>query len=156
MDETSTKTNMTHAHGRCRRADRLGAKVSYDHWKTPPFLPLCIMTGLPHSAGSTAPSTGAVHAQIEQSLVLRLKAGNIVVLYNLGSHKDGAARKAIRAVGVRIIFLPPPYSPDLNPIEQVFAKLEPQLRRIAERSIAAMCKRIGSLLKCFSAQECAN
>ncbi len=105
------------------------------------------MTGLPHGAGSIVPPTGAVHAHIEQSLVLRLKAGDIVVLYNLGSHKDGAARKAIRAVGVRIIFLPPPYSPDLNSIEQVFAKLETELRRIAERPIAATCKRIGSLIK---------
>lgn len=101
------------------------------------FLPLCIITGLPHSAGSTVLSTSAVHAHIEQSLVLRLKAGNIVLLYNLGSHKDGAARKAIRAVGVWLIFLPPPYSPDRNPIEQVFAKLETQLWRIAERSIVA-------------------
>ncbi|WP_366128106.1 transposase [Acetobacter senegalensis] len=102
-----------------------------------PFLPLCIMTGLPHSAGSTAPSTGAVHAQIEQSLVLKHKAGDIVALNNLSSHKNGAARKAIRAVGVWLIFLPPPYSPDRNPIEQVFAKLETQLWRIAERSIVA-------------------
>lgn len=120
------------------------------------FLPLCITTGLPHSAGSTVLSTSAVHAHIEQSLVLRLKAGDSVVLYNLGNHKDGAARKAIRAVGVQIIFLLLPYSLDFNSTEQVFAKLEAQLWRIAGRSIAATCKRIGSLLKCFSAQECAN
>jgi len=120
------------------------------------FLPLCIITGLPHSAGSTVLSASAVHAHIKQSLVLRLKAGDIVVLYNLGSHKDGAARKAIRAVGFWLIFLPPPYCPDRNPIEQVFAELETQLLRIAERSIAATRERIGSLLKCFSAQECAN
>lgn len=147
---------MTHSHGRCRSADKLGAKVSYDHWKTAPFLPLCIMTGLPHSAGSTVLSTSAVHAHIEQSLVLRLKAGDIVVLYNLGSHKDGAPRKAIRAVGVQIIFLLLPYSLDRNPIEQVFAKVETRLRKIVERSAKATCKRIGSRLKCFSAQECAN
>ncbi|WP_082666725.1 transposase [Acetobacter senegalensis] len=121
-----------------------------------PVLPLCVITGLLHSAGSTVLSASAAHAHIKQSLVLRLKAGDIVVLYNLGSHQDGAARKAIRAVGVWLIFLPPPYSPDRNPIEQVFAKLETQLWRIAERSIAATCKRIGSRLKCFSAQECAN
>lgn len=120
------------------------------------FLPLCIITGLPHSAGSTVLSTSAVHAHIEQSLVLRLKASDIVVLYNLGNHKDGAPRKAIRAVGVQIIFLLLPYNLDFNSTEQVFAKLETQLWRIAERSIAATCKRIGSRLKCFSAQECAN
>lgn len=70
--------------------------------------------------------------------------------------QDGAARKAICAVGVQIIFLLLPDSLDFNSTEQVFAKLETQLWRIAERSIAATCKRIGSLLKCFSAQECAN
>lgn len=75
------------------------------------FLPLCIITGLPHSAGSTVLSTSAVHAHIEQSLVLRLKAGDSVVLYNLGSHKHGAARKAIRAVGVWIIFCHRPTVP---------------------------------------------
>ncbi|WP_264996613.1 transposase, partial [Komagataeibacter intermedius] len=74
---------------------------------------------------------------------------------NLGSHKGDAARKAIRAVGAKMIFLPP-YSPDLNPIEQVFAKLKTLLRKAAERSVETTWKRIGSLIKCFSAQECAN
>ncbi|MCG4273601.1 transposase [Acetobacter senegalensis] len=147
---------MTHSHGRCRSADRLGAKVSHGRWKTPPLLAALHHDRITAQCGLNGAINEPVHAHIEQSLVLRLKAGDIVVLYNLGSHKDGAARKAIRVVGVWVIFLPPPYSPDRNPIEQVFAKLETQLWRIAGRSIAATCKRIGSRLKCFSAQECAN
>lgn len=147
---------MTHAHGRCRRADRQEAKASHGHWQTPPLLASLHHDRITAQCGLNGAINEPVHAHIEQSLVLRLKAGDIVVLYNLGNHKDGAARKAIRAVGVQIIFLLLPYRLDFNPIEQVFAELETQLLRIAERSIAATCKRIGSLLKCFSAQECAN
>ena len=74
---------------------------------------------------------------------------------NLGSHKGQAVRKAIRAAGARLLFLPP-YSPDLNPIEQVFAKLKTLLRKAAERSVEAVWKRIGSLLDRFSPAECSN
>jgi len=73
---------------------------------------------------------------------------------NLGSHKNQAIRKAIRRAGARLLFLPP-YSPDLNPIEQVFAKLKTLLRKAEERTVEAVWKRIGSLLKCFSSAECA-
>ena len=74
---------------------------------------------------------------------------------NLGSHKGAAVRKAIRAAGARLLFLPP-YSPDLNPIEQVFAKLKLLLRKAAERSVEATWQRIGKLLDAFPAHECAN
>ena len=74
---------------------------------------------------------------------------------NLGSHKGHAIRKAIRSAGARLLFLPP-YSPDLNPIEQVFAKLKLLLRKAAERSVKATWKRIGTLLDNFPPQECAN
>jgi transposase len=74
---------------------------------------------------------------------------------NLSSHKGELVRKAIRAAGARLFFLPP-YSPDLNPIEQVFAKLKTLLRKAAERSVEATWRRIGSLLNEFSPQECAN
>ena len=74
---------------------------------------------------------------------------------NLGSHKGAAVRKAIRAVGARLIFLPP-YSPDLNPIQQMFAKLKLLLRKAAERTVEATWQRIGDLLDAFPPQECAN
>ena len=74
---------------------------------------------------------------------------------NLGSHKGKTARAAIRARGAHLIFLPP-YSPDLNPIEQVFAKLKTLLRKAAERTVEATWKRIGALLSLFSPAECAN
>ena len=84
-----------------------------------------------------------------------LKPGDIVIIDNLGSHKGKAVRRAIRAAGAKLFFLPP-YSPDLNPIEQVFAKLKTLLRKAAERTVEATWKRIGTLLTAFSPKECAN
>jgi transposase len=88
-------------------------------------------------------------------LVPALKPGDIVIIDNLGSHKGKAVRRAIRAAGAKLFFLPP-YSPDLNPIEQAFAKLKTLLRKAAERSVEATWRRIGALLACFTPQECAN
>ena len=92
---------------------------------------------------------------VEQVLVPTLGPDDIVVMDNLGSHKGSAVRAAIRAAGAHLIFLPP-YSPDLNPIEQVFAKLKHLLRKAAERTVEATWKRIGTLLDRFSPAECAN
>lgn len=92
---------------------------------------------------------------VEQFLVPTLKPGDIVIMDNLGSHKRPAVRKAIRAAGARLLFLPP-YSPDLNPIEQLFAKLKHLLRKAAERTAEATWKRIGALLDAFSPAECQN
>lgn len=94
-------------------------------------------------------------AWVEQFLVPTLAPGDIVIMDNLSSHKRPAIRHAIRSVGARLVFLPP-YSPDLNPIEQMFAKLKHLLRKAAERTAEATWKRIGSLLDAFSSQECAN
>ena len=92
---------------------------------------------------------------VEHVLVPALAQGDIVVMDNLGSHKGKAIRRAIRAAGARLFFLPP-YSPDLNPIEQVFAKLKHFLRKAAERTAPATWRRIGILLDDFSPDECAN
>jgi len=84
-----------------------------------------------------------------------LTAGDIVIMDNLGSHKGQAVRRLIRSAGAKLFF-PPRYSPDLNPIEQVFAKLKTLLRKADERTIEATWRRIGSLLDCFTPAECAN
>ena len=94
-------------------------------------------------------------AYVEQVLVPTLHPGDVVVMDNLGSHKESAVRKAIRAAGAHLLFLPP-YSPDLNLIEQVFAKLKHLMRTASERTVEAVWKRLGSLLDSFSPQECAN
>jgi transposase len=74
---------------------------------------------------------------------------------NLGSHKSPAVRAATRKAGAKLFYLPP-YSPDLNPIEQIFAKLKHLLRKAAERSMEATWRRIGDLLDHFAPEECAN
>ena len=97
----------------------------------------------------------AFRAYVEQVLVPTLRAGDVVVMDNLGSHKGQAVRRAIRDAQAHLIFLPP-YSPDLNPIEQVFSKLKHMLRDAAERTMEGTWRRIGSLLDRFTPQECAN
>jgi len=92
---------------------------------------------------------------IEKFLLPTLKPGDIVVMDNLGSHKSPFVRNTIRSVGAKLLFLPP-YSPDLNPIEQVFAKLKHLMRKAAERTVEATWKRIGSLLDDFTPDECRN
>ena len=92
---------------------------------------------------------------VEQVLAPTLAKGDIVILDNLGSHKGKAARRAIRARGAHLIFLPP-YSPDLNPIEQVFAKLKHLLRDAQAREIETTWRKLGELLDLFSPHECAN
>ena len=94
-------------------------------------------------------------AYVTQFLVPTLRPGDIVVMDNLGSHKGAAVRHAIRATGAKLFFLPP-YSPDLNPIEQMFAKLKTLLRKLAARSVEATWRRIGELLTQFTPDECAK
>lgn len=92
---------------------------------------------------------------VEQFLVPTLSKGDVVIMDNLSSHKRPAVRQAIRRAGAKLLFLPP-YSPDLNPIEQVFAKLKHLLRKAAERTNEATWRRIGSLLDEFAPDECQN
>ena len=92
-------------------------------------------------------------AYVEQVLAPALRPGDIVVMDNLGSHKGSAIRRAIRAAGAHLLFLPP-YSPDLNPIEQVSAKLKTLLRKAEERTVDGLRRRIGGLLDAFPPGEC--
>ena len=94
-------------------------------------------------------------AYIEQVLVPTLKPGDTVVLDNLSAHKVPGIRQAIEVAGARLLYLPP-YSPDFNPIEQLFAKLKALLRKAAERSVEALWSRIASLLDAFPPHECSN
>jgi transposase len=156
LDETWAKTNMTRRHGRCVRGQRLVAKVPHGRWRTLTFLAALRSDRIAAPCVIDGPINGeSFLAYVEQMLVPTLKPGDIVIMDNLGSHKGQAVRRAIRAAGAKLFFLPP-YSPDLNPIEQVFAKLKTLLRKAAERTVEATWKRIGALLGCFTQQECAN
>lgn len=92
---------------------------------------------------------------VEQILKPRLKPNDIVIMDNLGSHKSDAVRNIIRSVGAKLFFLPP-YSPDLNPIEQAFSKFKHGLRKAKERTIEGLWKRIGTLIPTLTKDECKN
>jgi transposase len=156
IDETWAKTNMTRTHGRAPRGHRLVAKVPHGRWRTLTFLAALRRDRIDAPCVIDGPINGeSFLAYVEQVLIPALKPGDIVIIDNLGSHKGKAVRRAIRAAGAKLFFLPP-YSPDLNPIEQVFAKLKTLLRKAAERTVEATWKRIATLLECFTPQECAN
>ena len=121
-----------------------------------PLWPRCAAAGSKRHASFDGPINSARFlAYVEQCLIPTLRPGHIVSLDNLGSHKSKAVRDAIRAAGAKRIFLPA-YSPDLNPIEQVFAKLKHLMRKAGERTIDATWNRLGTSLDHFSPQECAN
>lgn len=138
------------------RGQRLDAKVPHGHWKTLTFLAALRCDRIDAPCVFDSPiNAQSFLAYVNQQLVPTLKPRDIVVLDNLGSHKGKAVRAAIRAVGARLVFLPP-YSPDLNPIEQVFAKLKHLMRKAAERTVEATWKRSGQLLDQFKPEECSR
>jgi transposase len=147
---------MARRRGRGKRGHRVIGRVPWGHWKTMTFV-----AGLRRDA-ITAPfvvdraMTGAIFLEyIRQCLVPTLAPGDIVVMDNLPAHKKDEVREAIEAAGAELRYLPP-YSPDLNPIEQAFSKLKAHLRKAQERSIDALWRRIGTLLDLFQPVECAN
>ncbi len=156
IDETWAKTNMTRTHDRCAKGQRLVAKVPHGHRKT-----LTFVAGL-RCDGITAPCVfdGPINAEsflawVEQFLVPTRRPGRIVVMDNLSSHKDPAIRRAIRSAGAKLFYLPP-YSPDLNPIEQAFAKLKTLLRKQNARSFEQVEVAIGRLLTSITPRDCRN
>jgi transposase len=137
------------------RGQRLIAKAPHGRWQTLTFLAALRCDRLEAPCVIDGPINGQrFTAWVEQFLVPALHPGDLVVMDNLGSHKGPMIRRAIRAAGAKLFFLPP-YSPDLNPIEQVFAKLKHLMRKASERTVEATWKRIGTLLDDFQPHECA-
>ena len=142
--------------GWCRRGQRLQAYVPQGHWKTMTFLAALRCDGITAPCVFDGPINGDLfHSYVEQILLPTLRPGDIVVMDNLGSHKGSAVRTIIRSAGARLLFLPP-YSPDLNPIEKLFAKLKHFMRKAQNSSVEATWKHIGQLLPLVSPQECTN
>ena len=138
------------------RGRRLEAKAPHGHWKTMTFLAALRHDRIDAPWVIDGPINGErFRTYVEKVLVPTLKPGDIVIMDNLGSHRGKAVRQAIRSAGAKLFFLPK-YSPDLNPIEQVFAKLKHLLRRAAARTVDAVCACIGYLLDAFTPLECAN
>mgnify|MGYP003337775797 FL=1 len=137
---------MTPIRGWSKRGTKLVAKAPFGKWKTLTFLAALRCDRIDAPCVLDGPINGQLFtAYVEQFLVPTLSPGDIVIMDNLGSHKGKAVRNAIRAAGARLLYLPP-YNPDLNPIEQVFAKLKLLLRKAAERTVEATWQRIAHLL----------
>lgn len=156
IDETWIKTDITPLRGWGLRGRRLDARVLHGHRKA-----LTFVAALRHDRVDApwvidGPINGDLFtAYVERVLVPTLAPGEIVVLDNLGSHKGHRVRRAIRRAGAHLLFLPP-YSPDLNPIEQLFAKLKHLMRAAERRTVETTWCKVGALLDLVSPTECAN
>lgn len=156
IDETWASTNMAPTYGRGPRGQRVEGIVPHGHWKTTTFLAALRIDGITAPCVFDRAISGASFlAWVQQALVPTLRPGDVVIMDNLGAHKVDGVRAAIEAAGAEIAYLPP-YSPDFNPIEQVFAKLKTLLRKAKARTVDALWTVIGTLLDQFAPRECAN
>jgi transposase len=156
IDETSVKTNMTRLRGRSRCGTRLASSAPFGAWGTQTFI-----AGLTHDrlvapwVIKGAMNGEAFAAYIREVLVPEIEHGTVVICDNLATHKNAAAAAALRAHGCWFLYLPP-YSPDLNPIEQAFSKMKAHLRRIGARSFSDLFAAIGEICDLFTPDECWN
>jgi transposase len=156
IDETWIKTNMAPLRGWGERGQRLEQAVPHGHWKTLTFIAALRHDRIDAPWVIDGPINGDIFTvYVREILAPTLKPGDIIILDNLGSHKGKAARKANRDAGAHLLFLPA-YSPDLNPIEQFFAKLKHLLRDASPRTVEETWRKAGQLLDLFSPQECKN
>lgn len=156
IDETWIKTNMTPIRGWGPKGRRLRAFTPQGHWRTLTFLGALRNDRLTAPCVFDRPINGqCFRAYVEQQLTPVLRPGDIVIMDNLGSHKSAAIRQAIKAAGARLWFLPP-YSPDLNPIEQAFSKIKHWMRHAQKRTIDDTWRHIGTLVETIQPHECAN
>ena len=133
-----------------------GGQGPHGRWHTLTFLAALRWNRIEAPCVIDGPINGrSFLAYVEQMLVPTLRPGDIVIMDNLGSHKRQAIRRVIRAAGAKLLFLPA-YSPDLNPIEQLFAKLKTLLRKLDARTVETTSRGIGQLLDAFTPAECAN
>ena len=156
LDETGASTNMVRRYGWGPKGERLVGDAPFGHWKTTTFIAGLRASGVIAPFVLDGPMTGEMFlVYVRQFLAPELKPGDIVVMDNLAAHKVAGVREAIRAAGASVLYLPP-YSPDLNPIEQMFAKLKALLRKAAARTRETLWTTIGQLLDLFSPAECRN
>ncbi|WP_279596668.1 IS630 family transposase [Methylobacterium sp. J-001] len=156
LDETSVTTKMTRLRGRSRRGKRLHAAAPFGHWRTQTFIAALRCSSL------TAPwivdkamNRATFETYIETQLAPTLTKGDVVILDNLTVHKSPKAAACLKERGAWFLFLPP-YSPDLNPIEEAFSKLKAHLRKAKARTFDALWRAIGDICDLFEPQECWN
>ena len=156
IDETSVKTNLTRLRGRSAVGERLYGAAPFGRWHTQTFIAGLTSDGLIAPWVIEGAMNGAAfHTYIETQLAPLLEPGTVVILDNLSTHKSQPAAQALKARGCWFLFLPP-YSPDLNPIEQTFSKLKSHLRRIGARIFDELIAALGEICDLFDPSECWN
>jgi transposase len=156
LDKTATTTNMVHRYGRAPRGERCRLAVPHGHYKTTTVTAALRSDGLCATALFDGATNGErFRAYVTDTLVPLLKRGDTVILDNLGAHKVGGVREALQAVGAKVLYLPL-YSPDFNPIEQVFAKLNADLRKAATCTLSDLTAAIRSAFARLTPQACRN
>jgi transposase len=156
IDETWSKTNMTRLRGRAPRGQRLIDRIPHGHWKTSTLIAALGVEGMRCSTVVDGAVNGDVfEAFVEQVLLAQLRPGDVVILDNLSSHKRPRIRSLIESAGARLVFLPP-YSPDLNPIEMIFAKIKQSLRSLACRTRDALWQAMQSVLDRITPSDAIN
>ena len=156
IDETSVNTNLTRSYGRGPRGDRVIGRVPFAAWKTLTFVAALRCDRMTAPMMIKGALDGEVFlAYVEQCLSPTLKRGDIVVKDNVPAHKVEGVQEAIEAAGARLLYLPP-YSPDLNPIENAYGAFKAFLRKCAERTEDALRRRAGQFVRRLRAETCAN
>ncbi len=156
IDETWIKTDMAPIRGWGPKGERLAGYAPDSRWRTFTFLAALRLEALTAPCVIDGPLNGELfRLYVENLLLPTLRAGDIVILDNLGSHRGHAVRDAIRSVGATLAFLPS-YSPDLNPIEQAFSKIKHWMRMAQERTLDAISERLGSVVTAITESECRN
>lgn len=156
LDETWVKTDMAPLRGWGPRGERLRGYAPHGRWRTFTFLAALRTDRLTAPCVFDGPIDGeSFRLYVSKMLLPELQPGDIVIMDNLGSHKSAAVRRLIRSVQAKLWLLPP-YSPDLNPIEQAFAKIKHAMRLAQQRTLEAVTRAVGDTVGAFSATECRN
>lgn len=156
IDESGLSTKLARLRGWAPKGERCCAAIPHGHWKTITFVAGLTLTGFVAPMLLDGPMNGECFlAWVEQMLAPTLRPGHVVVMDNLSAHKVAGIRQAIEARGAKLRYLPP-YSPDLNPIENAFAKFKAHVRKVAARTFHALEMAAGNALRQFNPYECAN
>ena len=156
IDESGAQTNMTRTHGRAARGVRVIDKVPHGHWKTTTMIS-AIRTSGPCAAAvvSGATDTDVFLTYVEHALVPELTPGDVVIMDNLQPHKAAGVRQMIEQAGATLLYLPP-YSPDYNPIENMWSKVKRHLRSVAARTYESLQEAITSAMASVTPSDCAG
>ena len=153
LDESGATTQMTRTYGRAPRGERVREATPQGHWKILTMVAALTTRGLEAPMTIAEPTDGDIFlAYIEQVLCPRLWPGQVVVMDNLSAHKVSGVRELIEARGARLLYLPP-YSPDLNPIEQAWSKIKQVLRSLKARTAETLDHAVAEALKTITAEN---